>query len=103
MNATTARTAEPATGPGHVDVLIVGAGLSGIGAACRLQMQAPGTSYAIVEARGVSGGTWGVVRFPRGRAGSDLFTLRSPLRPRGRRAAIAGGGDTLPPLTDTAP
>src|SRR5260221_14007636 len=94
MNATPARTAEPATGPGHADVLIVGAGLSGIGAACRLQMQAPGTSYAIVEARGVSGGTWGLFRFPGIRSGSDMFTLGSPFPPWDRRGAIAGGGDT---------
>ncbi len=46
------------TTPEHADVLIVGAGLSGIGAAYRLQTDAPGTSYAIVEARGASGGTW---------------------------------------------
>ena len=44
----------------HVDVLIVGAGLSGIGAACHLQTDAPRTSYAILEARGASGGTWGI-------------------------------------------
>jgi glycine/D-amino acid oxidase-like deaminating enzyme len=50
--------------PPYVDVLIVGAGLSGIGAACRLQTDAPGTSYAIVEARGASGGTWDQFRFP---------------------------------------
>src|SRR5258707_15215730 len=102
MNATTARTAEPATGPGHVDVLIVGAGLSGIGAACRLQMQAPGTSYAIVEARGVSGGTWEVFRFPGVRSDSDMFTPGYPFRPWGRREAISGGGGILPYLRATA-
>jgi cation diffusion facilitator CzcD-associated flavoprotein CzcO len=85
-----------------VDVLIVGAGLSGIGAACRLQMQAPGTSYAIVEARGVSGGTWELFRFPGVRSDSDMFTLGYPFRPWDRREAIAGGGDILRYLRDTA-
>ena len=102
MNATPARTAEPATGPGPVEVLIVGAGLSGIGAACRLQTQAPGTSYAIVEARGVSGGTWELFRFPGVRSDSDMFTLGYPFRPWDRREAIAGGGDILRYLRDTA-
>jgi monooxygenase len=102
MNATPARTVEPAAGPGHVDVLIVGAGLSGIGAACRLQMQAPGMSYAIVEARGVSGGTWELFRFPGVRSDSDMFTLGYPFRPWDRREAIAGGGDILRYLRDTA-
>src|SRR5260370_23422093 len=101
MNAPPAGAVEPAAGPGHVDVLIVGAGLSGIGAACRLQMQAPGTSYAIVEARGVSGGTWELFRFPRVRSDSDMFTLGYPFRPWDRRPAIAGGGGTLPYLRDT--
>src|SRR5260221_14774948 len=102
MNATPARAVEPAAGPGHVDALIVGAGLSGIGAACRLQMQAPGMSYAIVEARGVSGGTGGLFRFPGVRAGSDMFTLGYPFRPGGRREALPGGGDTPPHLRDPA-
>ena len=62
MSASTPGHADVAPDPGadpagHVDVLIVGAGLSGIGAACRLQADAPGISYAIVEARGASGGT----------------------------------------------
>src|SRR5258708_15727742 len=101
MNATAARSAEPAAVTDHVDVLIVGAGLSGIGAACRLQMQAPGTSYAIVEARGVSGGTWGLFRFPRVRSDSDMFTLGYPFRRWGRRQAIAGRRRIPPPLPDT--
>jgi monooxygenase len=102
MNATPARTAEPAASPGHVDVLIVGAGLSGIGAACRLQMQAPGTSYGIVEARGVSGGTWELFRYPGVRSDSDMFTLGYPFRPWRKREAIAAGADILRYLRDTA-
>src|SRR5258708_4558166 len=102
MNATPARTAEPAASPGHVDVLIVGAGLSGIGAACRLQMLSPATSYAIVEARDVSGGTWELFRYPGVRSDSDMFTLGYPFRPWNKREAIAGGGDILRYLRDTA-
>ena len=102
MNATPARTADPAANSGHVDVLIVGAGLSGIGAACRLQMLAPGTSYAIVEARGVSGGTWELFRYPGVRSDSDMFTLGYPFRPWRKRDAIAGGAEILRYLRDTA-
>jgi monooxygenase len=102
MNATPARTAKPAASSGHVDVLIVGAGLSGIGAACRLQMLSPGMSYAIVEARGVSGGTWELFRFPGVRSDSDMFTLGYPFRPWDKREAIAGGGDILRYLRATA-
>jgi len=86
----------------HVDVLIVGAGLSGIGAACRLQMLAPGISYAIVEARSVSGGTWELFKYPGVRSDSDMFTLGFPFRPWDKPAAIAGGGEILRYLRDTA-
>ena len=48
----------------HVDVLIVGAGISGIGAAYYLQKEHPGRSYAILEARGATGGTWDLFRYP---------------------------------------
>ncbi len=102
MNATDSRSAEPAAVSDHVDVLIVGAGLSGIGAACRLQMLAPGTSYAIVEARSTSGGTWDLFRFPGVRSDSDMFTLGFPFRPWERRDAIAGGDTILRYLRETA-
>ncbi len=63
-------------------MLIVGAGLSGIGAACRLEAEAAGhQSYAILEARGASGGTWDLFRFPGVRSDSDMFTLGYPFRP----------------------
>jgi monooxygenase len=90
------------TGAEHVDVLIVGAGLSGIGAACRLQTDAPGTSYAIVEARGASGGTWDLFRFPGVRSDSDMFTLSYPFRPWTRARAIAGGDEILRYVRETA-
>ncbi len=51
----------------HVDVLIVGAGLSGIGAACHLQRDSPGRTYLILESRGAIGGTWDLFRYPGGR------------------------------------
>src|ERR1700722_11079818 len=75
MSTTSAGSPDAVT-PGHVDVLIVGAGLSGIGAACHLQAEAPGTSYALVEARGASGGTWDLFRFPGVRSDSGMITLR---------------------------
>jgi cation diffusion facilitator CzcD-associated flavoprotein CzcO len=74
----------------YVDVLIVGAGLSGIGAACHLQDLAPGRSFAIVEARAASGGTWDLFRFPGIRSDSDMFTLGYTFRPWTAANAIAG-------------
>ncbi|HXW88721.1 MAG TPA: NAD(P)/FAD-dependent oxidoreductase [Streptosporangiaceae bacterium] len=87
---------------GHVDVLIVGAGLSGIGAAARLQMEAPGVSYDIVEARNASGGTWDLFRFPGVRSDSDMFTMAFPFRPWRDSRAIADGTAILGYLRDTA-
>jgi len=75
----------------HVDVLIVGAGLSGIGAGCRLQQKCPGKSFAILEARGAIGGTWDLFRFPGVRSDSDMFTLCYPFRPwSGARGMVEG-------------
>src|ERR1700687_5169311 len=59
----------------HIDVLIVGAGISGIGAAYSLQTAHPGKSYAILEARGATGGTWELFRYPGIRSDSDLHTF----------------------------
>jgi monooxygenase len=101
MSTTSARPGETAA-PAHVDVLIVGAGLSGIGAACRLQTDAPGTAYAIVEARGASGGTWDLFRFPGVRSDSDMFTLGYPFRPWTEPESIAGGEGILRYLRETA-
>jgi len=102
MNATPDANVGRAEIPDHTDVLIVGAGLSGIGAACRLQMQAPGASYAIVEARDVSGGTWELFKYPGVRSDSDMFTLGFPFRPWPGREAISGGGEILRYLRETA-
>jgi monooxygenase len=77
------------TATGYSDVLIVGAGLSGIGAACHLRTNAPGITYAIVEARGASGGTWDLFRFPGVRSDSDMFTLDRHITYHSRVAAAA--------------
>ncbi len=86
----------------HVDVLIVGAGLSGIGAACHLQSECPGTSFAIVEAREASGGTWDLFRYPGIRSDSDMFTLGYRFRPWDQAQAIADGPSILGYIRDTA-
>ncbi|WP_027927677.1 flavin-containing monooxygenase [Amycolatopsis benzoatilytica] len=86
----------------HVDVLIVGAGLSGIGAACRLRQQSPGRTYAILEARDSIGGTWDLFRYPGVRSDSDMFTLGYPFRPWRKPDAIASGPEILQYLRETA-
>jgi monooxygenase len=75
----------------HVDVLIVGAGLSGIGAACQLSKLHPGKSMAILESRGASGGTWDLFRYPGVRSDSDMFTFSYPWRPWPSDTALADG------------
>ncbi len=85
-----------------VDVLIVGAGISGIGAAYYLQRDHPGRSYAILEARGASGGTWDLFRFPGVRSDSDLHTFGYEFRPWRSEVAIADAGSILAYLRETA-
>lgn len=79
----------------HVDVLIVGAGLSGIGAACRLRTEHPGRSIAVLEAREASGGTWDLFRYPGVRSDSDMFTLGYHWRPWPGTRALADGPSIL--------
>ncbi len=86
----------------HVDVLIVGAGLSGIGAACHLQDECPGKTFAIVEARGRSGGTWDLFRYPGVRSDSDMYTLAYSFRPWTGTRAIADGPSILGYIRETA-
>jgi len=74
-----------------VDVLVVGAGLSGVGAACQLEANCPGKSYAILEARDAIGGTWDLFRYPGIRSDSDMFTLGYSFRPWTEGKAIADG------------
>jgi cation diffusion facilitator CzcD-associated flavoprotein CzcO len=85
-----------------VDVLIVGAGISGIGAAYYLQRDHPGRSYAILEARGASGGTWDLFRYPGIRSDSDLHTFGFEFRPWRSDVAIADGMSILDYLRETA-
>ncbi|MGH8561069.1 MAG: NAD(P)-binding protein, partial [Nevskiales bacterium] len=65
----------------HFDVLIVGAGLSGIGAAVHLKTRCPGKTYAVLEARDSIGGTWDLFRYPGIRSDSDMYTLGYSFRP----------------------
>jgi len=75
----------------HVDVLIVGAGISGIGAACHLQDRCPGKTWAILEARDALGGTWDLFRFPGVRSDSDMLTLGYGFRPWTGSSTLADG------------
>jgi monooxygenase len=74
-----------------LDILIVGAGLSGIGAARHLQNRCPGKTWAIVEAREAMGGTWDLFRYPGVRSDSDMHTLGYSFKPWTERKAIADG------------
>ena len=65
----------------YVDVLIVGAGLSGIGAACHLQRECPQKSFALLEGRAAMGGTWDLFRYPGIRSDSDMYTLGYTFKP----------------------
>jgi monooxygenase len=86
----------------HVDVVIVGAGLSGIGAACTLQTQCPWASYAIFEARDAIGGTWDLFRYPGVRSDSDMFTLGYSSHPWDGEKSIADGASILRYIRETA-
>ena len=86
----------------HVDVLIVGAGISGIGAAYRLQERCPRKSWTILEARTRVGGTWDLFRYPGVRSDSDMFTLGFPFRPWRSDQAIVGGEAIRNYIEDTA-
>ncbi len=88
--------------PEHVDVLIVGAGLSGIGAACHLHMECPTKTFAILEARECSGGTWDLFRYPGIRSDSDMFTLGYSFRTWTEGKAIADGPSILRYIRETA-
>jgi monooxygenase len=88
--------------PEFTDVLIVGAGLSGIGAACHLTKECPNRSFAIVEARPQLGGTWDLFRYPGIRSDSDMFTLGFEFKPWSEPKAIADGPSILKYLQETA-
>ena len=86
----------------HLDVLIVGAGLSGIGAAVHLQTDCPGKRYAILEGRERSGGTWDLFQYPGIRSDSDMFTLGYSFKPWTEAKAIADGPSILGYIRETA-
>ena len=86
----------------HFDVLIVGAGLSGIGAAWHLQKKCPQKRYAILEGREASGGTWDLFRYPGVRSDSDMYTLGYRFRPWTDAKAIADGPAILKYIRDVA-
>src|SRR5262245_59523087 len=86
----------------HLDVLIVGAGLSGIGAAHYLQTRCRGKRYAILEARDAIGGTWDLFRYPGVRSDSDMYTLGFSFRPWRDAKAIADGPAILAYIRETA-
>lgn len=86
----------------HVDVLIVGAGLSGIGAACHLRRHCPGKTFTILEARDAIGGTWDLFRYPGIRSDSDMFTLGYSFKPWTQAKAIADGDSIRDYVRETA-
>jgi len=86
----------------YFDVVIVGAGLSGIGAAHHLQEQCPGKSYVILEGRDAIGGTWDLFRFPGIRSDSDMHTLGYNFKPWRESKAIADGPSILKYINETA-
>src|SRR6185437_15640480 len=86
----------------HLDVLIVGAGLSGIAAGYHLRDRCPGKAFAILEARGSIGGTWDLFRYPGVRSDSDMYTLGFKFRPWPDAKAIADGPSILSYVRETA-
>jgi monooxygenase len=86
----------------YVDVLIVGAGVSGIGAGYHLQKNCPTKTYAILEGREAIGGTWDLFRYPGIRSDSDMYTFGYSFKPWTNPKAIADGPSILQYVRDTA-
>ncbi len=86
----------------HLDVLIVGAGLSGVGAAYHLMKHCPGKSFALLEGRAAMGGTWDLFRYPGIRSDSDMFTLGYNFKPWSDPKAIADGPSIRRYIEETA-
>ena len=102
MDTIVAPEPQSRTATEHFDVLIVGAGLSGIGAAWHLQKNCPGKRYAILEGRAASGGTWDLFRYPGVRSDSDMYTLGYRFRPWKDAKAIADGPSILSYIREVA-
>ena len=75
----------------HLDVVVIGAGLSGIGAACHLSQNCPGKTVAILEGRDALGGTWDLFKYPGIRSDSDMFTLGYNFKPWTSSKYLADG------------
>src|SRR5689334_21026058 len=86
----------------HFDVVIVGAGLSGIGAAYHLRTRCPQKKFVILEARDSIGGTWDLFRYPGVRSDSDMYTLGYSFKPWRKAKAIADGPSILNYVKETA-
>ena len=86
----------------HVDVIVVGAGLSGVGAVAHLQDRCPDLTWTVLEAREAIGGTWDLFRYPGVRSDSDMFTLGYAFRPWTSTTAIADGATIRDYIADTA-
>jgi monooxygenase len=93
---------EDAVKADHVDIVIIGAGLSGIGAACHLQKECPGRDLAILEARDCIGGTWDLFRYPGVRSDSDMFTLGYAFKPWTGAKSITDGQSILDYVREAA-
>ena len=88
--------------PEYLDVVIVGAGLSGVGAACHLAEKCSEQKYAILESRQAIGGTWDLFRYPGVRSDSDMHTLGYSFKPWEGAKAIADGESILEYVRNTA-
>lgn len=86
----------------HFDVIVVGAGLSGVGGACHLKMECPAKSFVILEGRERMGGTWDLFRYPGVRSDSDMYTLGYRFRPWRDNKAMADGPAILSYIRETA-
>lgn len=86
----------------YFDVVIIGAGLSGVGSACHLMRECPGKSYVILESRDAMGGTWDLFRYPGIRSDSDMHTLGYSFKPWKAEKAIADGAAILDYIRETA-
>jgi len=86
----------------HYDVLIAGAGISGIAAGYHLQTNCPDKSFALLEARDAIGGTWDLFRFPGIRSDSDMYTLGFSFRPWPEEDRIGEGADIRRYVEETA-